>query len=118
MRSSPKYGKPYKGTKGFTLVEAMIVMAIVGLLAAIAIPNFIRARNEANSCTCIANLRQIANGKQLWSAASGAGASGTPSWEDMVPAYVQSRTDCPSGGTYTVGDMSTLPVCSTAGHSL
>ena len=48
-----------KNQKGFTLVEIMIVVAIIGILAAIAIPNFLKSRTESQKNACIANLKQI-----------------------------------------------------------
>jgi prepilin-type N-terminal cleavage/methylation domain-containing protein len=51
---------------GFTLVEIMIVVAIIGLLAAMGLPNFVRARSKSQTNSCINNLRTLDNAKQMW----------------------------------------------------
>ncbi|RKY42994.1 MAG: prepilin-type cleavage/methylation domain-containing protein [Candidatus Makaraimicrobium thalassicum] len=96
----------------------MIVVAIVGLLAAIAVPNFFGARQRAQTNLCIANLRHIEDAKSMWAVWEGKTSSDTPGWGDLVPAYLQTTPNCPQGGTYTIGSVDTKPVCSIAGHVL
>jgi len=107
---------------GFTLVEIMIVVAIIGLLAAIAIPNFVKARATAQKNACIANLRQLDGAKEQW-ALETKKTNGDTTDTTAVNAYLKNSLapECPGNGTYTYGNVGVSPVCSlgsTAGHTL
>jgi prepilin-type N-terminal cleavage/methylation domain-containing protein len=108
--------------KGFTLIEIMIVVAIIGLLAAIAIPNFVHARTTAQQNACINNLRQIDGAKQEWALETKAGPTTTISDPTVIQPYMGrgsggSLPSCPldSSGkfstSYTIGNLSTAPLC-------
>ena len=102
--------------KGFTLVEIMIVVAIIGLLAAIAIPNFVKARQKAQAEACIANLRQIEGATQVWAVDTGANDTVAPGWNDLMPNYIRGDPakglTCPGGGNYTLSTVNNRPTCS------
>lgn len=105
-------------TKGFTLVEIMIVVLIIGILLAIAVPNFIKARETSRTKSCISNLRQIDAAKEQWAMDNKAADGDAVAWADIVPDYIKSQPECPSGGTYTVANVGTNPTCTIAGHQL
>ena len=106
---------------GFTLVEIMIVVAIIGLLAAIAIPNFDKARTTAQVNSCIANLKQLDGAAQQWALENKK--SGTDSVSAaLVTDYLKGGAvpTCPAGGNYaTAFTVSGAPTCTVGGaHTL
>ncbi len=91
--------------RGFTLVEIMIVVMIIGLLAAMALPGFAKARLTTQSNACISNLRQIESAKDQYAMEVGLQAG------DAVPlvgviSHLKAMPACPVGGTYALGTVS------------
>ena len=103
-----------KARHGFTLVEIMIVVLIIGILLAIAVPNFIRARESSRSKSCVSNLKQIDSAKEQWAMDNKKVTGDVPLTTDLygVTKYVKSTPACPSNGTYTIAAIGTSPSCS------
>ena len=106
-----------KARRAFTLVEIMIVVLIIGILLAIAIPNFIRARETSRAKSCQANLQQIDSAKEQWAMDNKKTTTDTPASTDLAPTYMKTYPTCPSSGTYTINAIGTTPTCSIGGTS-
>jgi prepilin-type N-terminal cleavage/methylation domain-containing protein len=100
--------------RAFTLVEIMIVVLIIGILLAIAVPNFIRSRENSRAKACVNNLRQISNAVEQWAMDNKKNAGDTVALTSLigVNSYLRNTPTCPSGGTYTASPaVGSSPTC-------
>lgn len=113
-----------KSVKAFTLVEIMIVVAIIGILIAIAVPGFIRAREVSRRNSCQENLTKIDGAKSTWSLEFNKASTDSPTWADLLQTaaatadqgYLRFQPVCPldstkTGATYTIGTIDAFPEC-------
>ena len=105
---------------GFTLVEIMIVVAIIGLLAAVAIPNLVKARKSAQRQACISNLKTIEGAKGIWALENKKNDNDVPTDADLFgpDKTIATKPGCPAGGTYDLRSVAEKPTCTVADHAL
>jgi prepilin-type N-terminal cleavage/methylation domain-containing protein len=100
---------------GFTLVEVMIVTAIIALLAAIIYPAYFNARERSITSTCLNNLRMMTSAKDQYALDN---ENQMPTLPDLVPTYIHHLPECPAGGTYLMGLEGEDATCNVPGHAL
>jgi prepilin-type N-terminal cleavage/methylation domain-containing protein len=114
--------KMFRKDEGFTLVELMVVVLIIGILIAIAIPVFNAAKANAQKKSCFANQRTLEGAFQTWVADDHAAAAiASPFTSNLVPTYVKSDPKCPLTNSvgYAVtasGTVGTFPCGTSHGH--
>ncbi len=105
-----------RARNGFTLIELMVVVLIMGILTAIATPQWISARERSRQRACIQNLREIEQAKDTYAMAAHIAEGATVNSSDIVPTYIRGTfPTCPNGGTYTIGVVGTSATCSIGG---
>ena len=102
---------------GFTLVEILIVVLIIGMLLAVAAPGFVHARQTSQARNCQYNLKTLLGAKERWAMDHHRGETDIPTMDELVgpTLYIKLSPVCQAGGTYTIGSLETLPTCSIGG---
>jgi prepilin-type N-terminal cleavage/methylation domain-containing protein len=110
----------FRRREGFTLIEILIVVAIMGILLGLAMPAFLKSRTAARKQVCIENLAQIESAKQMWGLESGKKSGDSPGTADLFGpnSYIKVEPSCPAGGKYDLTSIGVNALCTIEGHTL
>lgn len=104
-----------RNNKGFTLIEIMIVVLIIGILLAVAVPSFLKARETSRAKICVSNLKQIESAKEQWAMDNPKVAKDRPPTADDLwggnDRYIKKEPECPSGYGYDINPIGEDPTC-------
>lgn len=119
-QSAPGRATPWIIIIVVAAIAVPVVIAMIGLLAAIAIPNFVKARQASQRAACIANLKQIDGAKAVWADAHKKLKTDEPADSDLFGAeqYIREKPICPAGGAYSLNPVGSAPTCSIPRHEL
>ena len=104
-----------KAKCGFTLVEVMVVVAVIGVLSTIVYPAYAKARETAMRNTCINSLRMISNAKDTYAMDNN---NVVPVMAELVTSYIAKSPVCPAGGSYSIGVLDVHAECNVSNHTL
>lgn len=112
-----------RSPKAFSLVEIMIVVSIIGIMLAVAVPSWLRARETSHRRACQETLSKIDGAKEQWAIESNQPVGANAEWTDLVGGdlYIRRSPVCPMAGTYAIESVGTDPSCSLSlqyGHQL
>ncbi|MBX7131051.1 MAG: prepilin-type N-terminal cleavage/methylation domain-containing protein [Fimbriimonadaceae bacterium] len=102
--------------RGFTVVEFMIVVIVIGILLGIAAPQFVKAREASRFRACASGTRMLESAKAQWAIEQGKDENATPSAADLAP-FLKVWPECPSGGSYALGKVGEGTSCSVPAHA-
>jgi hypothetical protein len=116
LKANPAFAGKGLARAGAVMGYASLIVIVV----AVVLPNFMKARTTASKNACINCLRQFDGAKEQWALENKKTASDTPTFEDLIGTdkYIKVMLACPANGTYTLGSMAVLPVCSILAHTL
>jgi prepilin-type N-terminal cleavage/methylation domain-containing protein len=102
--------------KAFTLVELMVVCAILAIILTIAVPAWVKSRENSRRSACLSNMQKIEQAKDIWSMENRQSTGAVVTEADIAPQFIKGyMPPCPAGGTYTIGVIGTPPSCTQHG---